>query len=195
MATRPRRLHGLFLHSGSGRVWPNSPPARRVQGPPARVPRRTHHGPGSESQHLCGPPADTQSARSSALGKVHAAASLPRRRRWVSARASGPRSPRHRRRPVEAARRPPTASGGRRAGAPGSRILGAGPPAGCGPGPLAASAGRGHSAGPGWPGAGPRAQLVVERPREAVGPRKRGKKGCCPARRPTSKCYLSCWRQ
>ena len=60
-----------------GRSCPAGPvrrPPAPLQGPAGRLPGHTHHGPGSECQHLCGPPADAQSTTSDGLGKVHAAA-------------------------------------------------------------------------------------------------------------------------
>lgn len=87
---RPVFPLGRSYAAGPVRRPPARPPAP-LQGPLGRLPGHTHHGPGSECQHLCGPPADS-------VRSVPRAGQSPRRRRrrrWVPARASGPRSPSH----------------------------------------------------------------------------------------------------
>lgn len=163
----PCLLHCLFacLLIGLSCVAHRAVTHRLCPGPARLASGCTYRGPDCECQHLCGP-WDTRFTLHPRTGQS------PRRHRqqWVPARASKPRSPSHHRQRVQAAPRPPTRPGGWRAG--GGRGPGVGPLGGLWaqsrasyqPRRLAASAGRGHSAGAG------RAQGVVPGLREALGP-------------------------
>lgn len=156
-------------------------PARPPGPGPAR-PASRPHSPRSWQRR----PTSLRPARGHTVRSVPRAGQSPRRRRgWVPARASGPRSSSHCRQPVEAAPRPPTGPG-RRPGVGGLLGRGLGPVAGPGGQPRA------------WGGAwgGTRAQLVVGDPARWWNTG-RGARRRLPSSSPspTSISRPNCWRQ
>lgn len=105
-----------FPHSGAGARLAR--PATRPPRPGPARPGSRQHSPRSWLRR----PTSLRPARGHTVRSAPRTGQSPRRRRrrWVPARASGPRSPSHRRRPGEAAPRPPSGPGGRRTGSPGA---------------------------------------------------------------------------